>query len=176
MIIFLVPLNASAGTDEPLYNITDDSPNPYVSAYLTLHDRHGELVGAIHFDTILSNNNQVFSYPFNIQLSENLIIKEVCNTSMDACVPTQYQASLPIQTKLPVDADCNNAAQESLGYGNIYDTCLFYVFTTIHTVSMTHPETGERLRIVLWDSLHHGYVAEAGDTVTTDWTILIPRN
>ena len=41
MIIFLVPLNASAGTDEPLDNITDDSPNPYVSAYLTLHNRHG---------------------------------------------------------------------------------------------------------------------------------------
>ena len=69
MIIFLVPLNASAGTDEPLDNIVDDSPNPYVSAYLMLHNEHGELVGAIHFDTILSNNNTVFSHPYTIPLS-----------------------------------------------------------------------------------------------------------
>ena len=176
MIIFLVPLNASAGTDEPLDNIADDSPNPYVSAYLTLHNRHGELVGAIHFNTILSNNNPVFSPPFTIPLSENLVIKEVCNTSMNTCVPTQYQASLPIQTKLPVDADCNNAAQESLGYGNIYDTCFFYAFNTDFTPLLTNTETGESFRTKLWESLHHGFVVEVGDTVTINWTILIPRN
>ena len=186
MIIFLVPLNASAGIDESperdSIEISNQSawavmsPNPYISAYLVQHNEHGELVGAIHFDTILSKDNPVFSSAFNIPLSENLVTKEICNPSLSTCVPTQYLVSLPIQTKFYVDADCNNADQESLGYGNIYDTCLFYVFTTIHTVSMTHPETGERLRIDLWDSLHHGYVAEAGDTVTTDWTILIPRN
>ena len=176
MIIFLVPLNASAGTDEPLDNIVDDSPNPYVSAYLMLHNEHGELVGAIHFDTILSNNNPVFSHPFTIPLSENLVIKEVCNASMSTCVPTQYQVSLPIQTEYPVDADCNNAAQENLGYGNIYDTCFFYAFTTDFTPLLTNQETGESLSMTMWNSLHHGYVAEAGDTVTINWTILIPRN
>ena len=176
MIIFLVPLNASAGTDESLDNITDDSPNPYVSSHLTLHNRHGELVGAIHFDTILSNNNPVFSHPFTIPLSENLVIKEVCNASMSTCVPTQYQVSVPIQTEYLVDADCNNAAQENLGYGNIYDTCFFYAFTTDFTPLLTNQETGESLSMTLWNSLHHGYVAEAGDTVTVNWTILIPRN
>ena len=176
MIIFLVPLNASAGTDEPLDNITDDSPNPYVSAYLTLHNRHSELVGAIHFDTILSNNNPVFSPPFTIPLSENLVIKEVCNTSMSTCVPAQYQVSVPIQTVSSVDADCNNAAQEQMGYGNIHDTCFFYVFTTDFIPLLTNKETGESLDMQLWNSLHHGYVAETGDTITVNWTILIPRN
>jgi hypothetical protein len=95
---------------------------------------------------------------------------------MSTCVPVQYQVSVPIQTVYSVDADCNNAAQEQMGYGNIYDACFFYVFTTDFIPLLTNKETGESLDMQLWNSLHHGYVAETGDTITVNWTILIPRN
>jgi hypothetical protein len=95
---------------------------------------------------------------------------------MSTCVPAQYQVSVPIQTVSSVDADCNNAAQEQMGYGNIHDTCFFYVFTTDFIPLLTNKETGESLSMQLWNSLHHGYVAETGDTITVNWTILIPRN
>ena len=172
MIIFLVPLNASAGIDEPLLedisakNVsTSNEKQPYVSSYLMLRNSNGELVGGIHFNTVLSKNHIIFGDNFDIPISENITIKE-----------SQYQMSVPIQTENFIDADCNNAAQESLGYGNIYGTCFFYAFRTSYIPIMTNQETGETLALTVWDSLHHGYVAEAGDTVTINWTILIPRN
>ena len=169
MIIFLIPLNVGASPGD--FSLDEQ---PYASTYVTLRNGNGELVGQIHFnDKLMEDASDVpsgsvlswFEDTFGILTSKNITINEV-----------QYRMTDPIQTGEIIDADCNNASQKAMGYGNIYDTCFFYAFTTDFTPLLTNKETGESLSMTMWNSLHHGYVAEAGDTVTINWTILIPRN
>ena len=191
-IIFLVPtqvptLSGTFDDEEQFDKSTNygyipiewqpDEGLPYVSSYLTVRNSNDELVGALHFTTPLSKGNMVFNPAFVIPVRENLIIEEVCNRSTGACVPTQFQVSKPSQTKDFIDIDCNNMDNRSkiLGYGNIYDTCFFYTFRTGFTPLLTNAETGESISVTLWNSLHHGYIAEDGDSVTTDWTVIFQK-
>ena len=163
MIIFLIPLNVGALVDEPLLDNIADEKQPYVSSNLTLHNSNGELVGAIHFNTVLSKNNVIFGDNFIIPISKNMTIKDA-----------QYQMGVPIQTEQIVDADCNNASQRAMGYGNIYDACFFYMFKTGYTPIVD--VEGKKYAITVFDSLHHGFVVEEGDRVNIDWIFLIPTN
>ena len=172
MIIFLIPLNVGASPNEPLPGDFPLDEQPYASTYVTLRNSNGELVGQIHFnDKLMEDASDVpsgsvlswFEDTFGILASKTITINEV-----------QYRMTDPIQTGEIIDADCNNASQKAMGYGNIYDTCFFYTFRTgfFAIVEVDNEVT----RSTTFDSLHHGFIVEGGDTVKINWTFLIPTN
>ncbi len=193
MIIFLIPLNAIA--------LTDDA-QPFVSAYTAVHNSNGEFVGVIHFNTLLPENSAIFSPEIfaKIPITKNITIDDL-----------KYQISDPIQSKRTVGIDVipqseffdtpdNELASARCAqpYANIFDVCSYYWKTTrfapiLETNSATEPVLEKRLNVktgeielflhgvvrstaTLFTAIHHGFIVEEGDTVNTSWTFLIPAN
>ena len=173
MIIFLIPLNVSALTDEMLQELLMDTSGnelvsieyenqPHASAYVTLRNSNGELVGVTHVTASQYLEHPIF-YAF---LNEQPVIENVTIEGM------QYEMKV-----IPVEFNVHPAFcfdQKGVGQGNIHDLCFFYTFTS-QLQGMVEVEN-QKHRITAFSGLHHGFLTAADDRINMIWTVLIPTN
>ena len=171
MIIFLIPLNASALTEEMLQEwllsccelvLIEDKNQPHAYGYNLLRNSNGELVGVIHVTAAQYLDNPLFDAFLNEQpVIENVTIEG-----------TQFAVSV-FQTEVNNDpAHCFD--QKRMGQGNLHDQCFFYTFET--KLDATFAANNLMHRITAFSGLHHGFLSEAGDRISVNWTALIPTN
>ena len=173
MIIFLIPLNASALTDEALQEWVAEisgmeltsieyENQPHASAYVTLRNSSGELVGVTHVTA-----SQYLEHPiFYAYLNEQPVVENVTIEGM------QYEMKV-IPTEFNIHpAFCFD--QKVMGQGNIHDLCFFYTFTS-QLQGMVEVKN-QKHRITAFSGLHHGFLTEGGDRINMNWTALIPIN
>jgi len=179
MIILLVPLNANALTVETLeqwmsemdvMTLINDKNQPQASAYITIRNSNGDLVGTNHVTATGYLDHPLFYHLVNeAHVSENVTFEG-----------TQYQMLDLVTTSEFIDGDCNNAAQRITGYGTINDVCFFYSFGSelAGQFGVTDPENMivDGYSVSMFHGLHHGFVVEEGDTISMVWTVLIPIN
>ena len=184
MIILLVPLNANALTVETFeqwmseidvsgMTLIKDKNQPHASAYITIRNSNGDLVG-VNYVTA----TEYLEHPLFYHLMDDPILVEVSkNVTLEG---TQYRMLDLVTTNEFIDADCNNAAQRITGYGTINDVCFFYSFGSDFSAILgaIDPEnvTADGYNISLFHGLHHGFIVEEGDTISMVWTTLIPIN
>ena len=173
MIIFLIPLNASALTDEALQEWVAEisgmeltsieyENQPHASAYVTLRNSNAELVGVIHITA-----SQYLDHPiFYAYLNEQPVVENVTIEGM------QYEMKV-----IPVEFNVNPAFcfdQKGVGQGNIHDLCFFYTFTS--QLDASFEVKNQKHRITAFSGLHHGFLTAADDRINMIWTALIPTN
>ena len=171
MIIFLIPLNASALTDEALQEWVAEisgmeltsieyENQPHASAYVTLRNSNAELVGVIHITA-----SQYLDHPiFYAYLNEQPVVENVTIEGM------QYEMKV-----IPVEFNVNPAFcfdQKGVGQGNIHDLCFFYTFTS--QLDASFEVKNQKHRITAFSGLHHGFLTEGGDRIDMSWTALVP--
>ena len=179
MAVLLVPLNVNALTPETLQlwlseidanemTLIKDDNQPHASAYITIRDSDGSLVGVSHVTATSYLEHPLFYEFVEKSASKNVVFEG-----------TQYQMLDLIITDEFIDADCNNAAQKRMGYGTINDVCFFYSFSSdlSTTWGVTNLEnTVDYHDVTMFSGLQHGFIIEEGDTVSMGWTTLIPIN
>ena len=181
MIILLVPLNANALTVETFEQLMSeidvggmtlikDKNQPHASAYITIRNSNGDLVGVNYVTATEYLEHPLFYHLLNERnVSKNVTLEG-----------TQYQMLDLVTTSEFIDADCNNAAQRITGYGTINDVCFFYSFGSDFSarLGVIDPENVavDGYNVSLFHGLHHGFIVEEGDTINMVWTILIPIN
>ena len=173
MIIFLIPLNASALTDEALQEWVAEisgmeltsieyENQPHASAYVTLRNSNAELVGVIHITA-----SQYLDHPiFYAYLNEQPVVE---NVTIEG---TQYEMSV-----IPVGFNIHPTFcfdQAGMGQGNIHDLCFFYTFTS--KLDASFEVKNQKHSMTAFSGLHHGFLTEGGDRINMNWTALIPIN
>ncbi len=171
MIIFLIPLNASALTEEMLQEWLlsccelvwiEDKNQPHAYGYNLLRNSNGELVGVIHVTASQYLDNPLFGAFLNEQpVIENVTIEG-----------TQFAI-------LVLQAEVNNHPafcfdQKGMGQGDVNGQCFFYTFKT--KLDAAFAANNQTYRITAFTGLHHGFLSEAGDIIHVSWTALIPTN
>ena len=181
MIILLVPLNANALPVETFeqwmseidvsgMTLIKDKNQPQATAYITIRNSNGDLVGVNYVTATEYLEHPLFYHLLN----ERNVSKNVTFEG------TQYQMLDLVTTSEFIDADCNNAAQRITGYGTINDVCFFYSFGSDFSalLGVMDPENMavDGYNVSLFHGLHHGFIVEEGDTISMVWTTLIPIN
>ena len=172
MIIFLIPLNVSAISEEAWqewlkgdinYRVNIEYENqPHAYAYIALRNSNGELVGVGHVTASQYLEHPIF-YAF---LNEQPVIQ---NVTIEG---TQYEMKV-----IPAELNIHPAFcfdQKGMGQGNIHDLCFFYTFTT--KLDASFEVKNQKHRITAFSGLHHGFLTEGGDRINMNWTALIPTN
>ena len=172
MIIFLIPLNVSAISEEAWqewlkgdinYRVNIEYENqPHAYAYIALRNSNGELVGVSHVTASKYLEHPIF-YAF---LNEQPVIQ---NVTIEG---TQYEMKV-----IPAEFNIHPAFcfdQKGMGQGNIHDLCFFYTFTS--KLDASFEVKNQKHRITAFSGLHHGFLTEGGDRINMNWTALIPIN
>ena len=172
MIIFLIPLNVSAISEEAWqewlkgdinYRVNIEYENqPHAYAYIALRNSNGELVGVGHVTASEYLEHPIF-YAF---LNEQPVIQ---NVTIEG---TQYEMKV-----IPAEFNIHPAFcfdQKGMGQGNIHDLCFFYTFTS--KLDASFEVKNQKHRITAFSGLHHGFLTEGGDRINMNWTALIPIN
>ncbi|HIA97343.1 MAG TPA: hypothetical protein EYO14_03640 [Candidatus Nitrosopelagicus sp.] len=172
MIIFLIPLNVSAISEEAWqewlkgdinYRVNIEYENqPHAYAYIALRNSNGELVGVSHVTASQYLEHPIF-YAF---LNEQPVIQ---NVTIEG---TQYEMKV-----IPAEFNIHPAFcfdQKGMGQGNIHDLCFFYTFTS--KLDASFEVKNQKHRITAFSGLHHGFLTEGGDRINMNWTALIPIN
>ena len=172
MIIFLIPLNVSAISEEAWqewlkgdinYRVNIEYENqPHAYAYIALRNSNGELVGVGHVTASQYMEHPIF-YAF---LNEQPTIE---NVTIEG---TQYEMKVMEYEKNIHPASCFD--QKGMGQGNIHDLCFYYWFTT--NLDATFEVENKKHRITAFSGTNHGLLAEGGDRINMIWTVLIPIN
>ena len=172
MIIFLIPLNVSAISEEAWqewlkgdinYRVNIEYENqPHAYAYIALRNSNGELVGVSHVTASQYMEHPIF-YAF---LNEQPTIE---NVTIEG---TQYEMRVMEYEKNVHPASCFD--QKGMGQGNIHDLCFYYWFTT--NLDATFEVENQKHRITAFSGTNHGLLAEGGDRINMIWTVLIPIN
>ena len=172
MIIFLIPLNVSAISEEAWqewlkgdinYRVNIEYENqPHAYAYIALRNSNGELVGVSHVTASQYMEHPIF-YAF---LNEQPTIE---NVTIEG---TQYEMKVMEYEKNIHPASCFD--QKGMGQGNIHDLCFYYWFTT--NLDATFEVENQKHRITAFSGTNHGLLAEGGDRINMIWTVLIPIN
>jgi len=172
MIIFLIPLNVSAISEEAWqewlkgdinYRVNIEYENqPHAYAYIALRNSNGELVGVSHVTASQYMEHPIF-YAF---LNEQPVIE---NVTIEG---TQYEMKVMEYEKNIHPASCFD--QKGMGQGNIHDLCFYYWFTT--NLDATFEVENQKHRITAFSGTNHGLLAEGGDRINMIWTVLIPIN
>ena len=172
MIIFLIPLNVSAISEEAWqewlkgdinYRVNIEYENqPHAYAYIALRNSNGELVGVSHVTASQYMEHPIF-YAF---LNEQPVIE---NVTIEG---TQYEMKVMEYEKNIHPASCLD--QKGMGQGNIHDLCFYYWFTT--NLDATFEVENQKHRITAFSGTNHGLLAEGGDRINMIWTVLIPIN
>ena len=172
MIIFLIPLNVSAISEEAWqewlkgdinYRVNIEYENqPHAYAYIALRNSNGELVGVSHVTASQYMEHPIF-YAF---LNEQPTIE---NVTIEG---TQYEMKVMEYEKNIHPASCFD--QKGMGQGNIHDLCFYYWFTT--NLDATFEVENQKHRITAFSGTNHGLLAEGGDRINMIWTVLIPTN
>ena len=172
MIIFLIPLNVSAISEEAWqewlkgdinYRVNIEYENqPHAYAYIALRNSNGELVGVGHVTASQYMEHPIF-YAF---LNEQPVIE---NVTIEG---TQYEMKVMEYEKNIHPASCFD--QKGMGQGNIHDLCFYYWFTT--NLDATFEVENQKHRITAFSGTNHGLLAEGGDRINMIWTVLIPIN
>ena len=182
MIIFLIPLNVSALTDETSQELltkalgsegvfgSNEWNQPHASAYTTLRNSGGDLVGVIHVTASQYYVESPLLYEF---LNEQPGIENVTVEGM------QYEMkNIPVEYNLHPDFCFDQQGVEQVleysGMGNIHDLCFFYTFTS--KLDASFEVKNQKHRITAFSGLHHGFLTEGGDRINMNWTALIPIN
>ena len=172
MIIFLIPLNVSAISEEAWqewlkgdinYRVNIEYENqPHAYAYIALRNSNGELVGVSHVTA-----SQYLDHPiFYAYLNEQPVVE---NVTIEG---TQYEMKVMEYEKNIHPASCFD--QKGMGQGNIHDLCFYYWFTT--NLDATFEVENQKHRITAFSGTNHGLLAEGGDRINMIWTVLIPIN
>ena len=172
MIIFLIPLNVSAISEEAWqewlkgdinYRVNIEYENqPHAYAYIALRNSNGELVGVSHVTASQYLEHPIF-YAF---LNEQPVIQ---NVTIEG---TQYEMKV-----IPAELNIHPAFcfdQKGMGQGNIHDLCFFYGFAS--KLDASFEVKNQKHRITAFSGLHHGFLIEGGDRIKMNWTALIPIN
>ena len=172
MIIFLIPLNVSAISEEAWqewlkgdinYRVNIEYENqPHAYAYIALRNSNGELVGVGHVTASQYMEHPIF-YAF---LNEQPVIE---NVTIEG---TQYEMRVMEYEKNIHPASCFE--QKGMGQGNIHELCFYYWFTT--NLDATFEVENQKHRITAFSGTNHGLLAEGGDRINMIWTALIPTN
>ena len=172
MIIFLIPLNVSAISEEAWqewlkgdinYRVNIEYENqPHAYAYIALRNSNGELVGVGHVTASQYMEHPIF-YAF---LNEQPTIE---NVTIEG---TQYEMKVMEYEKNIHPASCFD--QKGMGQGNIHDLCFFYTFTS--KLDASFEVKNQKHRITAFSGTNHGLLAEGGDRINMIWTVLIPIN
>jgi hypothetical protein len=173
IFVFLVPLNASAITDETLQKWAletsdseltdiDDTSQPHASAYAVLRNGNGELVGVSHVIASQYLEHPVlYAYLDEHPLVENVTIEG-----------TQFEMkTIPMTFNISPD-QCSN--KKGAGQGNIHDACFFYSFST--GLGMSFEVQNQKHSVTGFSGLHHGIIFESGDRINMIWNTLVPTN
>jgi hypothetical protein len=147
-----------------------DKNQPQASAYITIRNSNGDLVGVNYVTATEYLEHPLFYHLVNeTHVSKNVTLEGI-----------QYQMLDLITTSEFIDGDCNNAAQRVTGYGTINDVCFFYSFGSELSAQLgvIDPENMivDDYNVSLFHGLHHGFIVEEGDTISIVWTTLIPIN
>ena len=172
MIIFLIPLNVSAISEEAWqewlkgdinYRVNIEYENqPHAYAYIALRNSNGELVGVGHVTASQYMEHPIFYAFLNDQTTvENVTIEG-----------TQYEMKVMEYEKNIHQASCFD--QKGIGQGNVHDRCFYYWFTT--NLDATFEVENQKHRITAFSGTNHGLLAEGGDRINMIWTVLIPIN
>ena len=182
MIVFLIPLNVSALTDETSQELltkafgneevfgSNERDQPHASAYTTLRNSNGDLVGVIHVTASQYYVESPLLYEF---LNEQPGIE---NITVEG---TQYEMkNIPVEYNLHPDFCFEQQGVEQelqySGMGNIHDLCFFYTFTS--QLEATFEVENQKHRMTVFRGMHHGYIIEGGDRLSMNWTVLVPIN
>ena len=174
IIIFLVPLNASAVVDDEtlerwvletsgreLIKI-DDANDIRAYASAVIRNSNGDLVGVSHV-----KSTHYLDHPILVSYLEEHPIFE--NVTIEG---TEYEIrSVPITFGISPDF-CYD--KTGVGQGTIQDKCFFYSFNTGWALSFEY-ESGKH-RVDIFTGLHHGIIHEEGDRIHMIWNGLIPTN
>ena len=170
MIIFLIPLNVSAISEEAWqewlkgdinYRVNIEYENqPHAYAYIALRHSTGELAGVSHVTASQYMEHPIF-YAF---LNEQPTIE---NVTIEG---TQYEMKVMEYEKNIHQASCFD--QKGIGQGNVHDRCFYYWFTT--NLDATFEVENQKHRITAFSGTNHGLLAEGGDRINMIWTVLIP--
>ena len=171
MIIFLIPLNASALTEEMLQEWLlsccelvwiEDKNQPHAYGYNLLRNSNGELVGVIHVTASQYLDNPLFGAILNEQpVIENVTIEG----TQFAISTTEFRGKV---------TNGGSFDQKGMGQGDVNGKCFFYTFMT--KLDATFTANNLMHRVTAFSGLHHGYLSEAGDRISVSWTTLIPTN
>ncbi|MDC0064315.1 hypothetical protein OAJ67_04920 [Candidatus Nitrosopelagicus sp.] len=130
--------------------------NPQASAYVTIRNSNGELVGIshVHAKTYLDTNIlQLFLDKY--ETIENFSIENQ-NYEMKKMKITEY------------------TQDEHCVFDREFLPCYYYAFTT--GLGITGTINGEFFANYGFRGLNHSYVVEVNDTVDINWNILWPKN
>ena len=172
MIIFLIPLNASALTEEMLQEwllsccelvAIEDKNQPHAYGYNLLRNSNGELVGVVHVTASQYLDNPLF-YAF---LNEQPVIENVTIEGAQFAVSV-FQSEVNNDPAFCFDKKWN--AHKNM----LHDKCFFYTFET--KLDATFAANNLMHRITAFSGLHHGFITEVGDRISVSWTTLIPTN
>ena len=180
MIVFLIPLNASALTEEMLeewllscciqVNI-EDKNQPHAYSYTLIRNSNGELVGVVPITASTVLDNPLLA----ALLNEQPVIENVAIEGM------QFAVSV-FQIEVDNHPDfCFNKI--GMGQGIIHGQCFFYTFKTqLDAVFTTQTEVRQEglyyvaNRVTAFAGVHHGFISEAGDRINVIWATLVPAN
>ena len=180
MVVFLIPLNASAFTDEMLEEWLlncckqveiEDKSQPHAYGYSLIRNSNGELGGVVPVTASTVLDNPLLA----AFLNEQPVIENV------AIEGTQFAVSV-----FQIDVDnhpdfCFNKI--GMGQGIINGKCFFYSFKTqLDAAFATQTEVRqeglyyEANRVTAFAGVHHGFISEAGDGINVIWATLVPAN
>ena len=163
MIIFLIPLNVSAISEEAWqewlkgdinYRVNIEYENqPHAYGYNLLRNSNGELVGVIHVTASQYLEHPIF-YAF---LNEQPVIQ---NVTIEG---TQYEMKVMEYEKNIHQASCFD--QKGIGQGNVHDRCFYYWFTT--NLDATFEVENQKHRITAFSGTNNLEIKTNGDSGDT---------
>ena len=175
MVVFLIPLNASAFTDEMLEEWLlncckqveiEDKSQPHAYGYSLIRNSNGELVGVVPVTASTVLDNPLLAAILN----EQPVIEG-----------TQFAISVFQMEVNNHPAFCFD--QKGLGQGDMNGQCFFYTFKTqLDAAFATQTEVRQEglyyvaNRVTAFAGVHHGFISEAGDRINVIWATLVPAN
>jgi len=134
----------------------EDLEDPRGSAYVTIRNSSGDLVGVSHVHASRYLEHPIL--PLFLEGYETIETSSIENQVFDI---KKVQMDLPIEE------------QHCLFYRE-FMPCYYYTFST--ALGITYEIDGEHFSKYGFRGLNHAYIAEAGDTIEVIWKILSPKN
>ena len=134
----------------------EDLEDPHGSAYVTIRNSNGDLVGISHVHA-----SRYLEHPILPLFLEGYETIETFSIENQVFEMKKVQMDLPIKEKHCL-------------FDREFLPCYYYTFST--ALGISYEIDGEYFSKYGFRGLNHAYIAEAGDTVQVNWKILWPKN
>ena len=134
----------------------EDSEDPHASAYVTIRNSDGELVGISHVHATRHLESTILALFF-----------EVYETIETLSIENQVFEMKQVHIYSPI------SEQDCMFYREFLP-CYYYSFAT--ALGISYEIAGELFVNHAFRGLNHAYIAEEQDTVEVVWMVLLPKN